>query len=106
VFLAVLPTRSAAFVVSFSEPPKPAPKRRPVVRMLLSRWTRPCFSSTPRHVTRACFRPFTSPRNPKVRGRRVLCPLPRPACGLVTSGKPFWERPAGPKHTRAEQVKA
>jgi hypothetical protein len=29
-------------------------------------------------------------------------PLPTLADGVVIS-EPFWERPAGPKHTRAEQ---
>ena len=94
----------------------------------LNRWTRPCFSLSPpvrngpaRHVRSArralqlmhstpqlviiwaVSGPFLrAPKSPEFQGRQALHPLPRPAGGVVVL-EPIWERPAGPKHTRAEQ---
>ena len=94
------------------------------------RWTRPCFSrrkidasiglaaarpdgtpvpifrprfQRPNSVTLSHFRPvFSAPKVPRIQGKKARHPLPRPAGGVLIL-EPIWERPAGPKHTRAEQ---
>ena len=51
------------------------------------------------------FRPVLRPGTPCQIGQTVLsAALERPAEWSIQ--EPFWERPAGPKHTRAEQVES
>jgi hypothetical protein len=84
----------------------------------LYRWTRPCFSLHVLTERRSDFQvmlsnaptlkpePFLArfqrPERPQIQDKKAHHPLPRSADGVVNL-EPFWERPAGPKHTRAEQ---
>src|SRR5579871_125070 len=111
----------AAFVDALSEPPEPAPITTAGLSACSSRWTRPCFSSTPRHVSHFMqvprgtlvksdyFGPVPalrfSPRNPNF-GQTSPRPAASTAERIGYLWEALWERPAGPKHTRAEQVKA
>ncbi len=54
---------------------------------------------------RTRFEPVVRPGTPEIRADKPFTRgLNRPAEWLVQ--EPFWERPAGPKHTRAEQVES
>ena len=98
----------------------------------LYRWIRPCFSAAARSVRASALAAawpdgtppfrfaqamlfnaptrqlepfwlvFGAPEASRIQGRQARHPLPRPAGGVVIL-EPFRERPAGPKHTRAEQ---
>src|ERR1700756_4217524 len=71
-----------------------------------SRWTRPCFSSTPRHITSAGFRPLgLAPETPKF-GRQALDPLPDWRGGLVTSEALFGSDRRDPNTRAPNRVKA
>jgi hypothetical protein len=72
--------------------------------------------STPQHAPLrhlSLFRLIFSASNPQEiprgisesSGRKNAAPAALPADGVVIL-EPFWERPAGPKHTRAEQVES
>src|SRR5215813_13521334 len=73
---------------------------------------RPCVqrpnATTPDRLWRPRFRTrsgssFCVPGRPEIRGRQALLRCRSRASG-VSLQEPLWERPAGPKHTRAEQV--
>jgi hypothetical protein len=83
----------------------PTPLPGPVSAHFPSRFRLVLSRAAPARCPRR-FRPVLPPQNPRFRGRQSLCPraIDRPAeCSVQ---EPFWERPAGPKHTRAERRKA
>ena len=97
-----------------SEPPKPAPKTTAGRPHVQAGGSGPVSLQRPATSLQAVFssalRAYSGPSllapKPQFRDRQFLRPQPRPAGGLVTSGALFGSEPAGPKHTRAEQVKA
>ena len=58
--------------------------------------------NAPPHKPEPFLARFSAPKAVRIQGKQTRHPLPRPADGVVNL-EPFWRRPAGPKHTRAEQ---